>query len=106
MNSKINFVDGVASNREAPKTFHIPSDQEKAAVKPGQFIKLGVYFDKKPKDLAFDAERFWLVVSENSVERQVIKGAVNNDLVFTECHGLKCDDVIEVPYHAVLEIYG
>ena len=105
MNSKIDFVNGVEMNREHPETFHIPSVSEKTAAKPGQFVKVGVNFIPETKE-DFHCERFWVIVSENLVDRQIIKGLINNDLLYTDRHGLACDQPIELPYDAILIIHG
>lgn len=105
MANRIDFVNGVQKNREHPATFEIPSVSEKTAVKPGQFVKVGVNFVPETKD-DFNCERFWVIVSENLSDRQVIKGLINNDLLYTDRHGLKCDGPIELPYDAILNIHG
>jgi hypothetical protein len=96
----IRFVDGVFLNAQNPRTFEIPSEVEKASVEPGHHIKAGVLVglgDKYP-----EAERFWLEVISNDTVKRVVTGRIDNDLVLTVGHGLQCDNVIEVPYNAVL----
>jgi hypothetical protein len=102
MGKSVRFVDGVEQNAKHPTTFEVPSMEEKLAVKSGEHVKIGVLTGfAKPLP---EAERFWLKVKWNDPVRQVLIGRVDNDLVCTNGHGLKYNDVIEVPYNAVLTI--
>ena len=56
MNKNFTFVDGVEMNRNHPDTFHIPDADEKAAIKVGDFVKIGFI----PTD---DAKKEGMVVS-------------------------------------------
>lgn len=100
MVTQINFVDGVAQNAATPHTFEIPSQDEKLAIKSGDFIKIGV---KTNLGAGFpDAERFWIKVVSNDTAGQTITGRIDNDLVCTPGHKLKYRDIIQAPYTAIL----
>lgn len=67
------LIDGVERNREAPDTFEIPSDEEKAAVKEGMFVKLGFVLSGVDGP---SAERMWVKVTGGNI------GMLANDPVF------------------------
>lgn len=97
-NQNIKFTNGVEMNQQNPDTYHIPSELEKAAVKPGDNVKVGVAAIGR-----VSSEKFWVLVTENDTVNQIITGTVNNDLVCTDSHGLVDGDAIEVPYYAILD---
>lgn len=65
------LIDGVAVNKSYPKTFEIPTKEEKAAVKVGHHVKLGfVEPGKQP-------ERMWVLVTK--VDGDNFEGTLDND---------------------------
>jgi hypothetical protein len=54
----VTLMDGVAASDLYPSTFSIPSDEEKSAVKPGDFVKIGFLHPRHP------GERMWVKVTE------------------------------------------
>lgn len=64
---------GVKSNRKNPDTFWIPSAQEKAAVEPGDFVKL--MFDS-----GHGVERMWVKVTANNGDS--LTGTLANEPFF------------------------
>lgn len=97
-NQNIKFTNGVEMNQQHPDTYHIPSEAEKVAVKPGDNVKVGVAVAGR-----VNSEKFWVLVTENDTANQIITGTVNNDLVCTDSHGLVDGDSITVPYYAILD---
>lgn len=95
------MVDGVAMNRQHPRTFEIPSIEEKKAVPVGGHVKIGVATNAKR---AAPYERFWVLVTANNTETGVVTGTVDNDLLFTKGHGLKYGDEVTIPYNYVISI--
>lgn len=90
-------MDGEALNRRRPQTFHIPHLQERKSVRVGQNVKIGV---QSPNDNP--GERFWVIVRKRLQDRYC--GTVNNDLVYTDIHGLKDTDPIEFGPEHILDI--
>jgi hypothetical protein len=76
-------MNGKAMNKAYPDNFHVPSDEEIAAVKVGDYVKLAV-----------GNERFWVKVVKKYADKDML-GRIDNDLVCTAAHGLKCDDLIK-----------
>lgn len=66
-------VDGVEVNRKHPDTFQIPTDEEKAAVKPGDYVKIG--FNDHELEIT---EHMWVHVTGEG------KGILNNDPVIVD----------------------
>lgn len=66
------LIDGVARNSRHPDTFEIPTDEEKLAIKKGDFVKIGL-------ESSEGGERFWTIVQ--SVEGDVITASVDNFLM-------------------------
>lgn len=83
---KANFVDAQQMQIDNPKTFYAPLQPELDEIKINDFVKIGVANQGKR------GERFWVLVTK--IENQTITGIINNDLVLTHEHGLKCDDVV------------
>jgi hypothetical protein len=89
------FIDGQEMNQLHPTTFEVPSKEELNAITEGSTVKVGVISDM--------TERFWATVV--SIEGDTIKATVDNDLVFTEFHGLSFGDEMTFEKKNVLAIY-
>jgi len=89
------FLDGDEMHDIYPRTFEIPSARRKAAIRPGDSVKV-----------CAAGERFWLLVTSTAYCE--IVGTVDNDLVRTEEHGLAYGDLVRVePRHVIaLECRG
>lgn len=87
----IEFVDGIKSNQENPKTFHIPSVEEKQSLTVGDYVKVG--FQSK-----YGTERMWLQIEEIAYPK--FHGKLNNDPVITK--DIKIDDMFEVTADHIL----
>lgn len=92
------LLNGIELNTAHPNTFFIPSDEEKNELVPGDFVKIGVSFDST----SINTERFWLRVKTISTDG--VKGIVDNDLVFTEMHGLDYQDEMSIKFENILSI--
>lgn len=69
------FINGVIENRLHPDTFKIPSREDKMAIHPGCYVKVGfVLKDHTP-------ERMWLIVTSLN-DDGTITGTLDNDPVF------------------------
>src|SRR4051812_13850485 len=88
---KNQFVDAQEMHREHPTTFEVPPDTELAAIKAGDPVKV-----------CTSDERFWVTVTEVAEHR--IAGTVDNDLVFTDVHGLGYGDAISFTRENVYSI--
>ena len=67
------LIDGVAMNRQHPITFSVPSDGEKATIRPGDYVKVGFTVDSS----IGQQERVWVQVQ--SVNHNKIVGVLDND---------------------------
>ncbi|ENE5752153.1 hypothetical protein ACFLMW_003778 [Salmonella enterica] len=88
------FVDAQAMARRYPSTFSAPSEAELSMITPGTHVKI----------CAGDCERFWVLVT--AVTHAGITGTIDNDLVRTAIHGLRCDDVVTFEPRHVYDIIG
>jgi hypothetical protein len=121
MSDRYTMIDGLAQHHRHPTTFAVPPPQALAALKAGDFVKIGVNFDPHKKqgddpparalvgaqmgaDAAarVDGERFWVELTE--VTAETLSGVVNNDLVYTAHHGLACGDAVTLRRSQVLSI--
>lgn len=75
-----------------PSTFEVPSSFELSLIKPGDFVKICVN----------EVERFWLHVTERTGDD--ITGRVDNDLIYTDKHGIKYNDILKVKTHHVYSV--
>lgn len=90
MHTGITLIDGVDRNKAHPKTFNIPTEEEKAAVKTGDFIKIGFELDNM-------CERMWVQVTEPG------KGLLNND---PELLPMQCDEPVEYEPKHIIAIWS
>ncbi|WP_328829422.1 DUF2314 domain-containing protein [Nocardioides acrostichi] len=74
----VDFVlgDGEALNREHPRTFEIPSREERERLKPGDLVKL-LFEILRPEPEGPFAERMWVEVTEIVGDGYV--GSLDND---------------------------
>ena len=85
MNKYFTFVDGVEMNRNHPDIFHIPDAGEKAAIKVGDFVKIGFIPTSEAREMGIDmTERMWVKVSEldapcGDTEPLFLTGTLAND---------------------------
>jgi hypothetical protein len=101
MSERYTLIDGHLRHLLSPRTFHLPSAADIAALHPGDFIKVGVKFkggDGKPRL----GERFWVLL--HSVGPALFSGEINNDLVYSAEHGLACGDQLTVQHRHILQI--
>jgi hypothetical protein len=75
------LVDAQVMHKTYPKTFEVSSDEELAAVRPGDAVKVSVGY-----------EWFWVLVTE--VDGEGGEGTVNNELFMTGEHGYDFGDPI------------
>lgn len=89
---KVEFTDAQEKYRKHPETFDAPTEKELDKVEVGGIVKV-----------CLDHERFWTIVKE--VEGNRIKAEVNNDLLFTDKHGLRCGDIISFEKRHIYSIW-
>jgi len=83
------LTDAQQMREKYPDTFGAPSKEQIADLTEGSCAKMCV-----------GRERFWVKVAtidkaDPDPFRWKFKGPIDNDLVFTDEHGLSCDDSIE-----------
>jgi len=75
-------------------TFKVPDSMDIRCLKPGDFIKV-----------CAKGERFWCCIKQvQMVPVRMFLAEVNNDLVNTELHHLKCGDLMFVQPYNIYEI--
>lgn len=92
---KPKFEDAIALSIKHPETFSVPTTEDIDNVSKGIYTHVKV---------AIGGERFWVIVTSIDTDEQIIKGEINNDLLFTEQHGLKCGDEVELKYSNVYSL--
>ena len=93
------LTDGIERNRARPDTFHVPSDETKARLQPGDFVKLG--FDAMPPpEQSLRGERMWVIITERNGDSFV--GELNNvPFVLTD---LQLGERVEFEARHILDI--
>lgn len=91
MHSNVKFLNAVDMNKQNPDSFFIPSDEEIDEVSIGDFLKVCACH-----------ERFWVKV--HNMYAGEFTCIVDNDLVFTEAHGINYKDVVTVKRHNIMGI--
>lgn len=82
MHPSISLVDGVLANSQHPKTFEVPSAEEKMLIQPGDHVKVGFMMETGP--FAGRSERMWVRISH--VDATSYKGKLDNDPVIVPMH--------------------
>jgi len=85
------FEDAQRLQKQHPTTFEAPSLSELSGLRVGQFIKV-----------CTEGERFW--VKLEAIEEDKLFGRVDNELVFTERHGLRYNDKVTVQKRHVYDV--
>lgn len=80
--SKAELVDAQQMATEYPDTFEAPTETMLAQIKVGDAVKI----------CANNKERFWVEVT--AIDGKTLTGRIDNDLVFTDTHGLKYNDTV------------
>jgi hypothetical protein len=78
------FINAQEMHLRHPDTFDAPSYTELAAIRPGDSVKVCAGY-----------ERFWVTVTEAT--ESALTGTVDNDLIYTNDHGLSYGDTISFP---------
>ena len=87
------FNDAQKMNKMYLATFEAPSSDELAAVRAGYLVKI----------CADDIERFWVNVTDVNGDR--LQGTVDNDLLHSDAHQLKSDDVVSFELRHIYQIF-
>jgi hypothetical protein len=90
---KSTFMNAQLMAKKHPKTFEAPTIGELNGIGIGSTVKVSI-----------GNERFWVIVE--TVKGQRITAKVDNDLVFTDTHGLKLGDTISFFKRNVYSIWG
>lgn len=89
---KNKFLNAQEMAKLHPATFEAPTTEDLEKVKVGDYVKVST-----------GDERFWVEVTK--VDGSKISGEINNDLVCTDNHGLKCGDKIEFNKECIYQTY-
>ena len=87
------FNDAQELQKSYPDTFQAPSPDELKALRVGSLVKI----------CADDVERFWVIVTH--LQGGQLQGTIDNELVKTEMHRLRCDDVVSFERRHIYEIF-
>lgn len=85
-----------------PETFYAPSQEELAAIKVGDCVKIEANLDFQVTGAS--GERFWVEVTK--VNETSIVGFVANHLIWTPVHNLYHGLDVEFDFSAVMNILG
>lgn len=91
--SHCQFVNAQEMHRAHPDTFWAPSADDLSQIKVGDIVKV----------CANQCERFWTIVT--GIDGDMITAIVNNDLIYTNKHGLRCDDKIQFHRDCVYQVF-
>jgi uncharacterized protein YegJ (DUF2314 family) len=97
------ILDGIKQHKDFPDTFDIPSKDDIASVRKGDFVK--VCFHHQDADGEIGGERLWVEVETNDIRSQKIVGTIGNDPVFMP--HLKFGDTVVLDYrHCIATTAG
>ena len=86
------FNDAQELKKRFPTTFEAPSPAELAALHAGSIVKI----------CADDVERFWVIVTQVDGDR--LQGTIDNDLLRSNVHKLKSDDLVSFELRHIYQI--
>lgn len=102
------LIDGAMRHAECP-TFSIPEPSVRNGCEPGAVVKIGVEFtNPKGRRRIYppcNGERFWVRVTAINPMGKRYRGEVDNDLLFTDAHGLRLGDLVTFGPEHVLEVW-
>lgn len=81
------LIDSLAMSKAHDTWWH-PPEAELRRLKKGDTVKIGLVANRE------QGERFWAIIEE--VDGDKLTVSVDNDLIFTEKHGIKDDDVLVI----------
>lgn len=87
---RFTMLDAQELARLHPKTFEAPSQGDLATLKPGDFVKICVEVIKED-GAPGRGERFWVRLTKVG---ETLTGTIDNELLFTDLHGLVLRDEI------------
>jgi hypothetical protein len=87
------FTDAQKMHEMHPTTFEAPTLSELATVQVGSTVKI----------CADDIERFWVDVTK--VNGDKLEGSIDNDLLHSHVHQLKCSDVVTFELRHIFQVY-
>lgn len=93
------LLDAQAAAVQYPDTFEVPGLPELAAIKPGDYVKIGAELGATT---GVKCERFWVDVI--AVTQTTIIATVSNHLFYTNKHKLKYGDTVEFDFNCVMTI--
>lgn len=102
MNTGWKLINVEERNAEFPDTFLIETRAARDSIAVGEFVKVAVENRKFSDFRRTNAERFWVRIIKLTCGRY--DGVVDNDLVLTDAHGLKCGDVISFGPENILSV--
>lgn len=85
------FVDAQEMAAQHPDTFKVPTATVLATVKKGSYVKI-----------CAEEERFWVKIERILDDK--IEGVIDNNLVRTKSHGLKCYDRVRFTSSNIYQI--
>ena len=88
------FTDAQLMAVRHPDTFEAPTLEELSRIAVGDYVKI----------CAMDRERFWVQVT--GIEGELLTGEVNNQLLMTDFHGLRCGDTVVFERRHVYQVEG
>jgi hypothetical protein len=98
-----NLINVEQKNALAPMTFRVLPPKERASVRPGRLVKIGVEFTPvNDGSRTIAGERFWVRVTSRA--KKFYTGIVDNDLLFTARHGIGSHDFVRFGAWNILEI--
>ncbi|PRC93501.1 hypothetical protein [Solimicrobium silvestre] len=87
------FSDAQQMHKMYPATFEAPSSDELSEVRVGSLVKI----------CADDIERFWVKVTDVKGDR--LQGTVDNNLLHSDAHQLKSDDVVSFELRHIYQVF-
>jgi hypothetical protein len=121
------LTDARQRHAEYPGTFELPPDSLLDALTPGSIVKICAEFDpervlsnvtplaraqwtrKVGADRAgrMDGERFWTVITavDRGGREPVYTGTIDNDLIYSANHGLRCGDTVRFARRHILQVH-
>jgi hypothetical protein len=85
------FTDAQEMKRIYPNTFEAPSEKQLSMVEIGDAVKVCAI-----------RERFWVHVT--AIDGNSLIGVIDNDLLFSEEHGLKYEDIVKFELRHIFSV--
>lgn len=106
--SHCSLIDAEFRNRSTLGRFTVPTPEQLRSIEVGSFVKIGIEFPETPSTALgrytiVGGERFWVIIEKITPEFNFM-GVIDNDLIYSDRHGVSCGEKICFSRKNIIEV--